>query len=724
MEPKEKEIKLLLIEDNPIDQTAFERFIKKEKLPYRYTIAGSLNEAKKILESEVFEIIVADYMLGDGTALEIIYDKKDTPIIVVTGSGDENVAVTAIKAGAYDYIIKDIDGRYLTTLPVTIENTLKRKQDKIELKKYSENLHELVRERTYKLESEINRRKLIEERLLHRLKIEEAIAKSSKLFISRNVDLNLLLQIIGEAINVNRTYIFKFNNKLSAINNINEWCKHGTKSKKGMLKTLDIANLPWWIEKLKNGTNIVVNDSKQLSFCAMYEKENYFGHDVISLAIIPIFSSKDYFSGFIGFEDIEKEREWVQEDIEAIRVVAEMIGVYWERIAMDEERARLELQILNTQKLESLGILAGGIAHDFNNLLTAILGNADLALSQLSPVSTVRDNLIAIEKASKQAADICKQMLAYSGKGRFEIYPTDLCEVVKEITHLLEVSISKNTILKYNFAENIPAIEADTAQVRQVIMNLITNASEAIGKDNGVISISIGSMECTIEYLNDTFLNYELPPGLYVFIDVSDNGIGMDKETLKRIFDPFFTTKFTGRGLGLAAVQGIVRGHKGGIKVYSEVGEGTTFKILFPSLKILAKDLQKSHSEAIDWYGKGTILIVDDEEFVLTTASQMVERAGFHVITASNGLDAIELFEKHCNEIVCVILDLTMPNMNGEETFRELNKIKKDIRVILSSGYNEQEVITRFAGKGLAGFLQKPYKFSTFKAKLKEILTR
>jgi two-component system, cell cycle sensor histidine kinase and response regulator CckA len=407
--------------------------------------------------------------------------------------------------------------------------------------------------------------------------------------------------------------------------------------------------------------------------------------------------------------------------------VRRLIGIstdITERKRAEEERRKLEARVLHVQKLESLGIMAGGIAHDFNNILMAILGNADLALLGLSPVSPARDNLIAITKASQRAAELCKQMLAYSGRGRFVIEPLDITEVVQEMTHMLEVSTCKKAVLKYNFADNLPAIEADATQVRQVIMNLITNASEAIGDRSGIISVSTGAMECDRAYLSESHLDEQLPEGIYTYIEVSDTGSGMDSETCSRIFDPFFTTKFTGRGLGLAAVLGIVRGHKGAIKVYSEPGRGTTFKALFPASK---QPMRVSHQEPVggeDWRFKGTVLIVDDEESVRAVGKQMLEHMGLAVLTAEDGREALKVFGQHPDEIACVILDLTMPHMDGEETFRELRRIRRGLCVLMSSGYNEQEVTQRFAGQGLAGFIQKPYKYEDLAAKLRELLDR
>jgi len=387
----------------------------------------------------------------------------------------------------------------------------------------------------------------------------------------------------------------------------------------------------------------------------------------------------------------------------------------------EEERRNLEAQFQHVQKLEGLGILAGGIAHDFNNLLVGILGNADMAKDHLPVGSPARRSLKEIETGAKRAADLCRQLLAYSGKGRFMIETVNLNDVVKEMSHLLEVSISKKVRLIYNLTRDIPAVEADATQMRQVVMNLITNASEAIDKRQGSITVSTGVLECKREDLADTYINEKLPEGKYVFLEVSDSGCGMDRETLERIFDPFFTTKFTGRGLGLAAVLGIVRGHHGTIKVNSEKDRGTTFQILLPSLGPTVKPHPVEDLESEEWRGSGMILFVDDEKTVRTVGQRMLEMKGFDVITAKDGSEAVRLFREHHSEIRLIILDLTMPKMDGRETYQELRGISRDVPVILSSGYSEQEIEKHFDDGEIAGFLQKPYKLDTIIREVKRV---
>lgn len=387
---------------------------------------------------------------------------------------------------------------------------------------------------------------------------------------------------------------------------------------------------------------------------------------------------------------------------------------------LSDEKKRIEEQMLHAQKLESMGVLAGGIAHDFNNILTAIIGNADLALMRLNPESPVLENLQKIEKAAGRAADLAKQMLAYSGKGKFVIESIDINRLVEEMLHMLEVSISKKVVLRLNLYRPLPTVEADATQLRQIIMNLVINASEAIGEKSGIIAITTGCMECDQNYLKNVWLNENLVDGLYIFLEIADTGCGMDKETMVKIFDPFFTTKFTGRGLGMAAVLGIVRGHKGAIKVYSEPGKGSSFKILLPAGS-KPEEIFNTGLDNDSWQGAGTVLLVDDEETIRALGSEMLRELGFQVVTAEDGRHALKVFTER-DDINLVILDLTMPHMDGEQTFRELRHLRPDIKVIMSSGYNEQEVTQKFVGKGLAGFIQKPYKLSMIREVVRNIL--
>ncbi|MBN1346378.1 MAG: PAS domain S-box protein [Phycisphaerae bacterium] len=390
-----------------------------------------------------------------------------------------------------------------------------------------------------------------------------------------------------------------------------------------------------------------------------------------------------------------------------------------DRRRAEEERRRLEDQVRQSQKLESLGILAGGIAHDFNNLLTGILGNASLALVDLPDGSPEQQSVEQIERAALRAAELTNQMLAYAGKGAFVIKRVGLSGLFRDLSDLLKSSASKKVAVQYRLMDNMPAILADVAQMRQVTMNLIINASEAVGDREGLISIATGVTEVTSEFLDGRCLGEGLAEGLHAYLEVSDTGCGMDAETKSKVFDPFFTTKFTGRGLGLAATLGIVRGHHGAIKVVSEPGRGTTFTLVFPVVDADAGDVSVAdrREEGASVLG-GTILVVDDEESIRVIATRALERAGFDVLTASDGHEAVKVFREHAEIIDVILLDRTMPGMDGREVLDEVRQIRPGARVVLFSGYGEQEASKEFAEFGLSGFIQKPYQAGTLVSKV------
>jgi len=276
--------------------------------------------------------------------------------------------------------------------------------------------------------------------------------------------------------------------------------------------------------------------------------------------------------------------------------------------------------------------------------------------------------------------------------------------------------------MEYDFAPNLPALHGDGTQVRQVVMNLITNAAEAIGDNPGTLTVRTGVRECSRAYLADAYLNDGLPEGHYVFLEITDTGCGMNEETLDKLFDPFFSTKFTGRGLGLAAVLGIVRGHEGAIRVDSKPGRGTTFTVLFPSAGRSVKRVRAPLSGPAAGRAGQTILLVDDEEAIRTIGKRMLQRFGFTVLTAKDGLEGVAVFREHAQDIAAVVLDLTMPHMSGEEAYGEMRAIKEDVRVILSSGYNQQEISERFGEKAFAGMIQKPYQATALLERLRQVL--
>jgi PAS domain S-box-containing protein len=384
-------------------------------------------------------------------------------------------------------------------------------------------------------------------------------------------------------------------------------------------------------------------------------------------------------------------------------------------IARDiSDQKRSEESLRETQKLESLGLLAGGIAHDFNNLLTGVIGNASLLADDFPDGSPQSEVVQGLMMAAERMARLTSQMLAYSGRGHFVIEPVDLSKQVIQITSLIQASIPKNVELRLSLANNLPLVEVDVSQLQQIIMNLVINAAESIANDQGTVELRTDLETVGAEQLNANLARTMPPAGEYVVISVEDTGCGMDESTLSRIFDPFFTTKFTGRGLGLSSVLGIVRGHRGLITVDTYPGAGTKFRVFFP---VLSAGARQEAPPQKDVRGSGAVLVVDDEDVVRTMAKAALQRLGFTVLTAVNGSDAVRIYAEQHRAIDLVLLDMMMPVMGGEETLNRLLEIRPDAAVIAMSGFPEHEAKQRF-GTRILGFVQKPFTVGQLGAKI------
>jgi nitrogen-specific signal transduction histidine kinase/CheY-like chemotaxis protein len=370
---------------------------------------------------------------------------------------------------------------------------------------------------------------------------------------------------------------------------------------------------------------------------------------------------------------------------------------------------QLEEKLRQSQKLESLGVLSGGISHDFNNLLVGIMGNASLALESAPPDSELRELLEGVVTASQRASDLTRQLLAYAGRARVGKQRLDLSALIREISSLVQTSIPKKVELRLDLPEGLPSVEGDATQVQQIVMNLIINGGEAIGLDQpGAVTVRAGTAELTETDLLMNIVPGEHRPGRYVFLSVRDTGSGMDEATKRRIFDPFFTTKFTGRGLGLSAALGIVQSHRGALTLDTAPGRGSTFKVFLPEAEGEAPAAEKP-ARAHDFKGSGTILVIDDEQVVVSVAKAALERYGYHVLIAKDGETGVEVFKQGRDKIRMVLLDLAMPKLDGVETLALLRQCGAGIPVVLSSGFDESEARGRFEQADLAGFLQKPF---------------
>jgi two-component system, cell cycle sensor histidine kinase and response regulator CckA len=388
----------------------------------------------------------------------------------------------------------------------------------------------------------------------------------------------------------------------------------------------------------------------------------------------------------------------------------------------EAERIAIERKLLEGQKLESLGLLAGGIAHDFNNLLTGVLGNASLLRLALPPSDATEPQLRAIETASLRAAELCRQMLAYAGKGRFVIEPTALSALVEGMLPLLKISIGRGVRVHLELTGELPFVMADATQLRQIVMNLVINASDAIGNRSGDIFLTTGLASLKEPVLRSPAAEGELPPGDYVFLEVRDTGCGMAPETLQKIFDPFFSTKFAGRGLGLAAVRGIVRSHEGALRVESTPGAGSTFRLLLPPAKeepAVASPTPTGHP----WSHTARVLVIEDDETVRTVAADALKSYGLSTQLAADGETGIAAFRKNPAGFDLVLLDLIMPGLSGEETLAHLRSIRRDVTVLIMSGYNETDTLARLEDPlSRLGFLHKPFTREMLKVKVRALL--
>lgn len=385
------------------------------------------------------------------------------------------------------------------------------------------------------------------------------------------------------------------------------------------------------------------------------------------------------------------------------------------------ERRRQEEQLRQTQKLESLGVLAGGIAHDFNNLLMTMQGNLDLARMDLSTGSSSAKYLGRAEGAIRKASDLAKQMLAYAGCSEFHIEDLDLNRIVQEMTGLLGVSISKNVALEFSLEAELPAIRGDRTQLQQVVMNLVTNASEAIGDEEGQITISTSFRELSRDYLSANLPTQNLEPGSYAVLSVSDTGSGMSSEVLARIFDPFFSTKHTGRGLGLSIMLGILRGHRGGILIHSRPGRGSTFTAFIPCQAQGVDVPALPEASLRETKLRTCVLVVDDEADVREAIQGLLEALGMDVLEARDGLMALDILAREKARIDVVLLDLTMPRMNGVQTFKALRSRGYEVPVVFSSGYTS-DAIAEFLQEPGVGFLLKPYQLHQLQSALMEVV--
>lgn len=444
-------------------------------------------------------------------------------------------------------------------------------------------------------------------------------------------------------------------------------------------------------------------------------------------ALIDALSSSDslgHISMEVTYYDVAAEKRVIELSSSPLRDASgRLIARVWilhdltGRRAAEVANRRLEEGVRQAQKLESLGVMAGGIAHDFNNLLMSILGNADLADEALDNPSKITRYLRGIKAGATRASELTNQLLTYAGQRQADRTTVNVNTLVEEMSELMRSAISKKAQLTLDLGDDLPTVVGDVSQVRQVVLNLITNASEALGDETGAIVLRTGTIQG-----DGSFVGFELENGAptYVFLEVEDTGMGMSDDTITHMFDPFFTTKFTGRGLGLPTVMGIVRGHAGLTRITSDIGLGTVFTVAFPVGEAAEMPLPVVVQKDLgDWQATGVALLAEDEGEIRVVANEMLQRAGFEVIQAVDGQAAVHAFRAHADEISLVIMDRTMPKMNGLEALAQIRSMSSDVPVVFMSGYSEADQFIPSEDQRIS-FLHKPFDAAALNTKIRE----
>jgi len=385
------------------------------------------------------------------------------------------------------------------------------------------------------------------------------------------------------------------------------------------------------------------------------------------------------------------------------------------------EQRQMQARLLQASKVESLGLMAGGVAHDFNNILTVILGHLDLALRHTPVDSPAAAGLRDASQAAQRAADLCRQMLAYTGKAPFVVRPTDLNELARETALILAPLVPPHVHVTLAPEPGLPAVDANVTELRQVLMNLLLNAVEAIGDRPGTVRVLTETSTVGQDWLDETLPDRGLNAGPYVCLRVIDDGCGIPEAVLPRILDPFYTSKFTGRGLGLSVVRGIVVAHRGFIHIDTEVGRGTVFSVCLPACAQTAAAPAPAPVAEL-WRGAGTVLVIDDESGMRTVTARLLRELGFDAITASSGEEALALGPDRLRALTAVVLDYSMPEMDGAQTVPALRAAGCDAPIVLCSGYTECAADPATVDLGLAGFLRKPYRLNDLRRTLRDAL--
>lgn len=562
--------------------------------------------------------------------------------------------------------------------------------------------------------------------LARRVAIENLATTVSSRFINLGVseigpEIDDSLVELGQFLGVDRLHITFVSSALAADEAQFSWTAPNTGVSNSASDDAALLDIDWVQTLMGRGELIGAHRLSELPREGDVLKSRLSERGIQSFLLVPLLSNHAL-HGYIGFETVTNELEWGAETEPLVRMMGEILLSAWERRCAEHQRRLLEIQVEQARKLESLGVMAGGIAHDFNNLLTGIMGNAELAQLEAAAGSSTYRYLESVVQSSRRAAELCRQMLAYAGRGKFVTESFRLDHLLEEMSPLLENSLSDGKDLKVIAAEELPMIQGDVGQFRQVIGNLVGNAIEALGAQGGRVVVRTGTRHCSTEFLASTYLPAPLPEGEYVFLEVTDNGSGMTQEVQQKMFEPFFTTRFAGRGLGLPAVLGIVRSHRGAIEIESATGAGSTIRLYLPADTIATAHQFVEGASQGDWHGRGTVLLADDEDLVLSVGSRMLQHLGLNVVTARNGNEVMAHLDTYTEGIQCVILDFEMPGTDTNGLCRILSKTAPDVPVVIASGHARELVAEQIESTDVAAILSKPFELSGLQDMLREFL--
>ncbi len=756
---------ILLVEDDDSHAQLIQWALEGASAAYRLERVDTIAAAMAVAEEQAPALVLTDNRLPDGEGIELVsLINGASPVVIMTSQGNEQVAVESMKIGAQDYIVKSAEA--FEALPHTVELILKtwslivarRMADKAAIwaKKDWERTfdavpdlisivdahHTITRvnramaDRCGLTVAEIVGRKCYE--MVHGLAAVRPCCPSIDLLQDGQVrSAEIYNQTMNGYFDVTVSPLFDDQGAVSGFVHVMRDITKRVLIEQKLLESEEkyrqLANEQQTILNSSSVGIVFVKNRKVLwsnpAHCRMFgyepgtvenmdtaehyvDRESY---EYVGEKGYALIASGNTFSKDILMKRKDGTLLWCNLIGQAINPANPGEGTIWsmldisDRKRAEEERKQLEHQFHQAQKLESLGVLAGGIAHDFNNILTIILGQCHLAKEDYIQEQDYKSTFMQIETAANRAAELCRQMLTYAGKSPLVQMRVNLWLLVDEVVKMLQSALKKNVTIELDLKRVVPEIMGDSGQIQQIVMNLIINAAEAIGDANGTIRVVLTRVLVSGDHVETDIFGTVIEAGRYICLEVSDDGCGMDEVTQKRLFEPFFTTKFTGRGLGMSAIHGIVTGHGALLQMTSSPGFGTTFKVLFPIPATTASAETELRTAAAVKKGSGTILLVDDEQVLRDMASTLLEAMGFATLTAEDGEMALEIYREHGCDIDAILLDLTMPKMGGIETYHELRKSNATLPIIICSGYSAESVDDAIAHDPHACFVQKPY---------------